>query len=288
MRTEKPNHAQTETRVGMQPMAGYPHDPQLRARIQAYSPDEPGVVFPFSARLARENGWTRPFAERVVEEYRRFVYLAVTSGHPVTPSVQVDQAWHLHLTYTRSYWDEMCGRVLGRPLHHGPTRGGRAEGDKFVDWYARTLDSYRSAFGHAPPPDLWPPSGERFARAARIRQVSGATHWIIPKPRLRGRALATAVALGALLAVAACTGDATTDGVVLFGMIAAGAIAAAFVIPALGQPPARRRRHRRGGDAVVAYDPGGSSRTSAERHGDGDGAGDGGGDGCGGCGGCGG
>jgi hypothetical protein len=103
----------------------------------------------------------------VVEEYRRFVYLAMAAGHPVTPSVDVDHAWHLHLTYTRSYWEEMCGRVLGRPLHHDPTRGGLAEGAKFTDWYARTLRSYQEAFGSAPPADIWPSPAERFAPAAK-------------------------------------------------------------------------------------------------------------------------
>lgn len=190
-----------------QPNAGYQHDDGLRARIQAFSPDEPGVVFPFSAKLARENGWTRGFAERVVEEYRRFLYLAMTAGHPVSPSVEVDQAWHQHLTYTRSYWDELCGKVLGRPFHHEPTKGGSAESDKFVDWYARTLDSYRAAFAAEPPRDIWPAPEERFAKEARIVQVSAATHWIIRKPRLRRRLAATAAAVGALMLVAACTGD---------------------------------------------------------------------------------
>src|SRR4051794_29247128 len=95
--------------------SSYRADPDLRARLQAFTPDEPGVVFPFSARLAREQGWTRAQAERVVREYLRFVYLAATAGHPVTPSKMVDEAWHLHLTYTRGYWDELCGRVLGMP-----------------------------------------------------------------------------------------------------------------------------------------------------------------------------
>jgi hypothetical protein len=38
------------------------------------------------------------------------------STHIVTPSEQVDQVWHLHLTYTRSYWDEFCPNVLGQPF----------------------------------------------------------------------------------------------------------------------------------------------------------------------------
>jgi len=57
---------------------------------------------PFEARLARENGWCRAYTQRVIVEYKRFVYLAMTAGHVVTPSEEVDHAWHMHLTYTRS------------------------------------------------------------------------------------------------------------------------------------------------------------------------------------------
>lgn len=273
--------------MSTQPMAGYPHDPQLRARIQAFSPDEPGVVFPFSARLARENGWTRPFAERVMEEYRRFVYLAMTAGHPVSPSAQVDEAWHLHLTYTRSYWDEMCGRVLGRPLHHEPTKGGRAEGSKFVDWYTRTLDSYARAFGHAPQPDVWPPPAERFAQARRVPAVSTATHGMIRKPRLRRGTLAAAVAFGALLVVAACTAERVGE-VGGLGFLAGIVIIIAILASMTASPgPARRRNGGSGYGGGVIYDGGGRDRAADDGHGhgDGDGGGCGGGDGGGGCGG---
>lgn len=269
--------------MSTQPMAGYPHDPQLRARIQAFSPDEPGVVFPFSARLARENGWTRAFAERVMEEYRRFVYLAITAGHPVTPSRQVDEAWHLHLVYTRSYWEEMCGRVLGRPLHHDPTKGGGAEGTKFVDWYARTLDSYARAFGHAPPPDVWPSPAERFAPPAPVRPVSDATHWMIRKPRVRRGTLTAAVAIGALLGVAACTGTELGTGFLLVGLVAlVGAFASSW-----GQPAPRRRRRVAGAAGGAAGTDGGVTASSSSCA---DGSADGSCDGGGGCGsgGCGG
>ena len=39
-----------------QPMGGYRQDEELRARIQAFSPDEPGIVFSFGARPARGRG----------------------------------------------------------------------------------------------------------------------------------------------------------------------------------------------------------------------------------------
>ncbi len=155
----------------------------LWERIQGFSLDEFGSVFPFSARLARENDWNKAYTQRVIEEYKRFAFLAIAAGHPVTPSVDIDQVWHLHLCYTKSYWEGFCGEVLKQSLHHGPTKGGRKEKDKFHDWYARTLASYEHFFAEKPPKDIWPPVGKRFAKASRIKQVSTRTHWVIPKPR---------------------------------------------------------------------------------------------------------
>jgi uncharacterized protein (TIGR04222 family) len=177
-------------------------------RIAAFPLDEPGADWTFTQRLARENRWSGEFAGRVIEEYRRFLLLAMAAGHPVTPSDGVDQAWHLHLTYTRSYWDDLCGAVLGRPLHHGPTRGGAAESAKFHDWYARTLDSYRRLFDAEPPADIWPPAADRFGRDLHFERVNTATHWVVPRPAtlLRGLAPArgpglTAAALALILVV---------------------------------------------------------------------------------------
>jgi hypothetical protein len=279
-----------------QPNGGYQHDEELRARIQAFSPDEPGIVFPFSAKLARENGWTRAFAERVMEEYRRFLYLAMTAGHPVSPSVAVDQAWHQHLTYTRSYWDELCGKVLGRPFHHEPTKGGSAESGKFVGWYARTLDSYRAAFGAEPPRDIWPTAEARFAAEARIVQVSAATHWIIRKPRLRREMATTAAAVGALVLVAACRGDEATS-LALFAAV--GVFILFYVVLAVSHrtrkpahPRSRASRRRAGtasgGSGWVWFGSGDSCDSASGDCGDSGGSGCGGG-GCGGggCGGCG-
>lgn len=141
---------------------------QLWQRIETFALDEPGAAEPFTKRLARENGWTWAYAQRVTGEYKRFVFLAMTCGHPVTPSKAVDEAWHLHLLYTRSYWGEFCPRALGRPLHHEPSRGGAADERKFAAQYERTRESYRAMFDEEPPRDIWP-TGEdrrRWKRAA--------------------------------------------------------------------------------------------------------------------------
>ena len=159
------------------------HHRDLWQRLEAFRVGRGDEALTFERRLARENGWTLAKAERVFAEYRRFVYLAMTAGHPVTPSEDVDQAWHLHLTYTRSYWHDLCRDTLGRDLHHGPTEGGRAEGAKFFDWYGRTLESYRRLFGEDPDPEVWPAPVARFTHAGEGLWVRRSETITIPRRR---------------------------------------------------------------------------------------------------------
>lgn len=159
-------------------------DTDLWRAIRDFELDDPDSGLPFTSRLAREQAWTHAEAARAIREYRRFLYLATAAGHPVTPSEAVDQVWHLHLLYTRSYWNRLCGEVLGRELHHEPTKGGGVETEKFTDWYSRTLESYQEHFGQTPPPDLWPASKIRMARKPAARWVDPARFWIVPKLRL--------------------------------------------------------------------------------------------------------
>ena len=154
---------------------------QLYRQIQAFSLDNTEAAWPFGKRLARENRWSEAFSLRVIEEYKKFAFLAVAAGHPVTPSDQVDQAWHLHLTYTRSYWEEFCPKVLGKPLHHEPTLGGQDEKGKFNDWYGNTLASYERLFGHKPPEDIWPDSSVRFGQDLHHVRVNDLQYWLVPK-----------------------------------------------------------------------------------------------------------
>ena len=135
---------------------------ELWNRIAGHAIGPADASLTFAARLARENRWSLAHAERVIGEYKRFCYLAMTAGHEVTPSDAVDQAWHLHLTYSRDYWEVFCPKVLGANLHHGPTRGGPAERSRFYNQYAATLATYEAAFGEAPPADIWPGAHRRF------------------------------------------------------------------------------------------------------------------------------
>ena len=163
---------------------------QLYEQIKAFRFDDDTAVFPFASRLARDNGWSKGYTTRVISEYRKFAFLAVAAGHPVTPSDQVDQAWHLHLLYTRSYWNRFCKETLGKPLHHGPTKGGGEEREKFNEWYGKTRESYRRFFGEDPPDDIWPEAKIRFGADIHYQRVNTQRFWVIGKSSVKRLAVA--------------------------------------------------------------------------------------------------
>lgn len=148
---------------------------------QDVSFDKEGASFTFVDRLARENGWSPFYAERVVEEYRRFAAIAALGLREVTPSDQVDQAWHLHLTYTRNYWG-IWSEALGVPLHHGPTSGGSDESIRYLDSYRALLQIYQSGFDRIPPKEIWPEEKERFREPARFVRLDTSRYIIWNRP----------------------------------------------------------------------------------------------------------
>jgi hypothetical protein len=171
-------------------------DTVLWERLEAMQFDPPGAVLTFSGRLARENNWSPEHATRVIGEYRRFLYLAARAGHPVTPSDTVDHAWHLHLRYTRHYWEVLCKEVLCFDLHHDPTLGGEAERNKFENWYVRTLESYSAAFGPAPE-DIWPRPENRLDRRPDFANSDLEPNRPVRRSLLSRLAISFAVVMGA-------------------------------------------------------------------------------------------
>jgi hypothetical protein len=176
-----------------------PSTDPLWLRLEAFEFDELDADLTFSDRLARDNGWTMDYARRVIDEYKRFCYLAMRAGHEVTPSDQVDQVWHLHLSYSRNYWEEFCPNILQSNLHHGPTKGGQTEAEKYYDWYTQTLESYVRISGDNPPEDIWPPPFSRFSHADAMRRVDTDDYLVLKRPP-RGalRAVQIASVLAAL------------------------------------------------------------------------------------------
>ena len=62
-----------------------PSNSDLWQRVQAFAIDSAGTEFPFSARLARENGWSRNKAGAAIEEYKKFIYLICVESVAADP-----------------------------------------------------------------------------------------------------------------------------------------------------------------------------------------------------------
>jgi hypothetical protein len=127
-------------------------DKELWERLQAYA-------FPLSAgrgslreHLAGKTNLGADKAPRVVDEYRRFLYLAATSQEVVAPSPLIDRVWHTHINDTRAYVEDFAGKVIGRMIHHSPGRANAADDPA----YGRTLVLYEQEFGEAPFAQVWP------------------------------------------------------------------------------------------------------------------------------------
>jgi hypothetical protein len=160
---------------------------ELWRRLERFEFDSNAPRLSFVGRLARENRWSSAYAARAADEYLKFIYLLMVCDEPLTPSDAVDEVWHLHLTYTRSYWRNLCSNVLGADLHHDPTRGGPLERRKYSRCYQRTLAVYEQEFGAAPPADIWPAPAERFRNVTAFARINTASQFILNKRRLCGR-----------------------------------------------------------------------------------------------------
>jgi len=156
-------------------------DSELWDKVKSFELDDPQSSLSFTDRLTRENGWKIQYTTRTIYEYKKFIYLLLISRHPLTPSDQIDQVWHLHLLYTKSYWEDFCQNTLGQMIHHGPTRGGMNEQEKFTDWYEKTKQLYQKTFNQIPPKDIWPSSKTRFSEI-NFQRVNLDKFWIIKKP----------------------------------------------------------------------------------------------------------
>lgn len=128
------------------------------------------------ARVQKEQGWTEEFTLGAADEYRKFICLAVTSPHPVTPSQIVDEVWHTHLMFTRDYWERLMP-LLPKPLHHEPGTGAPGDAEHFAAQYVQTLEAYQEAFGSPAPAAYWP-DPRRVQPAASAQPIhAGRANW---------------------------------------------------------------------------------------------------------------
>jgi len=193
---------------------------QLWNSLINFQIDEPGTKLTFAKRLSRENGWSLDYTNRVILEYKKFIFLCAISSTGITPSDPVDQAWHLHLTYTNSYWNKMCKGLLNKEIHHNPTKGGKKENEKFNIFYDSTREMYKSYFNEDQPTDIWHNNEKRFTDI-NFQRVNLSDFWLFKKPKMfiRFKTMSFIIMLLSLAFVAMSNGSLfliITSAVILF------------------------------------------------------------------------
>lgn len=221
--------------------------------LSNFSLDNPEADFSFSQRLARENGWNLAHSLRVIEEYKKFIYMSVVTGKSLTPSDEVDQAWHLHLIYSYSYWVEMCEKTLGGfRLHHGPTKGGLSENKRYDNQYSKTLEFYREEFGYEAPADIWPSNDIRFGKV-NFRRVSLHDNYILSKEKFNEYALNFTTVLCSLFAAALFLSAKPSDSKIELSTIIwiiVGVICVLFLVRGIYRYMNRNSRNRSSGSST--------------------------------------
>ena len=110
----------------------------------------------FWSTLASEYGWSLSYAKEAFSEYKKFLWLAKNSQNRVVPSRVVDKVWHLHMTFTKSYWHELCKNILHFELHHVPSSNNSSSKELDRLGYENTLETYELEFGVPPSAKYWP------------------------------------------------------------------------------------------------------------------------------------
>jgi len=124
----------------------------------------------FIDKLMKTHDWSFSETIKTIEEYKRFIYLATITSRPVTPSKKVDDVWHLHLTFSRDYWDEFCNKVIGKQIHHNPSESNNHQ--IMIKQYEYTLNLYKQEFNEEATTDIWPIFKKNKKRPSLFRRFN--------------------------------------------------------------------------------------------------------------------
>ncbi len=125
-------------------------------KIENFQVSSNGDLAVFWHKLVSENGWTLSYAQGAYSEYKKFIWLAKISRSRVVPSEIVDKVWHLHITFTQSYWHDLCRDTLGFEFHHLPSSNTKECQRLDYQHYKNTLKMYENEFGEKPDGRYWP------------------------------------------------------------------------------------------------------------------------------------
>lgn len=132
-------------------MMDYRLDP-LWLKLNLMNADGLQAFAPLMDMMQKQMGQNAETAQRVIEEYRKFLFLAMRAGHQVIPPGPVNDAWMMHLQNAQNYWESLGQMITERPGAQGVDARQFAS---IADAWKATLESYEKIFGMKPPMDIW-------------------------------------------------------------------------------------------------------------------------------------
>jgi hypothetical protein len=141
-------------------------DRRLWHRLEGYSFHERPLTKSLVDRLVAETGHPVDVCYTLVEEYRRFMYLAGSSSESLSPSPIVDMVWRMHAEDENAYYNDFCPRILGRTIYPPEFQGAPVPLQEDPD-YVRTLEYYAEEFGR-PQVQFWPDPDFALERLAQF------------------------------------------------------------------------------------------------------------------------
>jgi hypothetical protein len=124
---------------------------EIKAKFSGENP----FTSAFTDKLCRKFGWKKHFALKALWEYKKFVFLGITSPFRVTPSKIIDMVWHEHLLFSAGY-RRFCTDIIQQDFDHHPELVEiDSQTEAFQLQYAATMELYQMEFGIIPPPEIW-------------------------------------------------------------------------------------------------------------------------------------
>jgi hypothetical protein len=109
----------------------------------------------FADKISRKHNCSISYALKAVNEYKKFLYLAVISDFHVTPSQAIDKVWHEHILFTQAY-GIFCKEIIEYNLNHHPELIPMEEQTAIYHaQYLSTIELYIKEFGILPPTIIW-------------------------------------------------------------------------------------------------------------------------------------
>jgi hypothetical protein len=109
----------------------------------------------FADKISRKHNCSKGYALKAVNEYKKFLYLAVISDFHVTPSQPIDKVWHEHILFTQAY-GIFCKEIIEYELNHHPELIPiEDQTERYHAQYLSTIELYIKEFGKSPPTSIW-------------------------------------------------------------------------------------------------------------------------------------